>query len=127
MHVVGRLIINAVALWVATRIVPGISFTGEWWLLFAVALVFGALNVAVKPILVVLTFPFLLLTLGFFLLVLNGVMLWLTSKVSDALGLGFHVTDFTAAFVGGLTVSIVSFILSMFVASEQRHPNVVNS
>jgi putative membrane protein len=127
MHVVGRLIINAAALWVATRIVPGISFTGEWWLLFAVALVFGALNVAVKPILVVLTFPFLLLTLGFFLLVLNGVMLWLTSKVSDALGLGFHVTDFTAAFVGGLTVSIVSFILSMFVASEQRHPNVVNS
>ena len=68
MHVVGRLIINAAALWVATRIVPGISFTGEWWLLFAVALVFGALNVAVKPILVVLTFPFLLLTLGFFLL-----------------------------------------------------------
>jgi putative membrane protein len=127
MHVVGRLIINAVALWVATRIVPGISFTGEWWLLFAVALVFGALNVAVKPILVVLTFPFLLLTLGFFLLVLNGVMLWLTSKVSDALGLGFHVTDFTAAFVGGLTVSIVSFILSMFVASEQRHTNVVSS
>jgi putative membrane protein len=127
MHVVGRLIINAAALWVATRIVPGISFTGEWWLLFAVALVFGALNVAVKPILVVLTFPFLLLTLGFFLLVLNGVMLWLTSKVSDALGLGFHVTDFTAAFVGGLTVSIVSFILSMFVASEQRHTNVVSS
>ena len=127
MHVVGRLIINAAALWVATRIVPGISFTGEWWLLFAVALVFGALNVAVKPILVVLTFPFLLLTLGFFLLVLNGVMLWLTSKVSDALGLGFHVTDFTAAFVGGLAVSIVSFILSMFVASEQRHTNVVNS
>lgn len=127
MHVVGRLIINAAALWVATRIVPGISFTGEWWLLFAVALVFGALNVAVKPILVVLTFPFLLLTLGFFLLVLNGVMLWLTSKVSDALGLGFHVTDFTAAFVGGLTVTIVSFILSMFVVSEQRHTNVVNS
>ena len=127
MYVVGRLIINAAALWVATRIVPGISFTGEWWLLFAVALVFGALNVAVKPILVVLTFPFLLLTLGFFLLVLNGVMLWLTSKVSDALGLGFHVTDFTAAFVGGLTVTIVSFILSMFVVSEQRHTNVVNS
>jgi putative membrane protein len=127
MHVVGRLIINAAALWVATQIVPGISFTGEWWLLFAVALVFGALNVAVKPILVVLTFPFLLLTLGFFLLVLNGVMLWLTSKVSDALGLGFHVTDFTAAFVGGLTVTIVSFVLSMFVSSEPRHTHVVRS
>lgn len=127
MHVLGRLVINAAALWVATQIVPGISFTGEWWLLFAVALVFGALNVAIKPILVVLTFPFLLLTLGLFLLVLNGVMLWLTGRVSDALGLGFHVTDFTAAFVGGLAVSIVSFVLSIFVSSEQRHSRVLHS
>jgi putative membrane protein len=124
MHVLGRLVINAAALWVATQIVPGISFTGEWWLLFVVALVFGALNVAIKPILVVLTFPFLLLTLGLFLLVLNGVMLWLTGRVSDVLGLGFHVNDFTAAFVGGLAVSIVSFVLSMFVSSEQRPSKV---
>ena len=127
MHVLARLIINAAALWVATQIVPGISFTGEWWLLFAAALVFGALNVAIKPILVVLTFPFLLLTLGLFLLVLNGVMLWLTGRVSDALGLGFHVRDFAAAFVGGLAVSIVSFVLSMFVSSEQRHSKVLHS
>src|ERR1700741_2341766 len=101
MHVIGRLIINAAALWVATQIVPGISFTGEWGLLFAVALVFGVLYVAIKPIPVVLTCPFVLLTLGLFLLVLNGVMLWLTGRVSDALGLGFHVTAFTAALVGG--------------------------
>ena len=119
MHVAGRLIVNATALWVATRIVPGISFTGDWWLLFAVALVFGVLNVAIRPVLVLLTLPFLLLTLGLFLLVLNGVMLWLTSRVSDALGLGFHVADFTTAFLGGLVVSIVSFALSMFVSSEQ--------
>jgi putative membrane protein len=85
------------------------------------------LNVAIKPILVVLTFPFLLLTLGLFLLVLNGVMLWLTGRISDALGLGFHVRDFTAAFVGGLAVSIVSFVLSMFVSSEQRHSKVLDS
>jgi uncharacterized membrane protein YvlD (DUF360 family) len=78
--VIVRLIVNAAALWVATRIVPGISFTGEWWLLFAVALVFGVLNVAVKPILLLLTLPFLLITLGLFLLVLNGVMLWLTER-----------------------------------------------
>lgn len=124
MHVIGRIVINAAALWVATQIVPGISFTGEWWLLFVVALVFGALNVAIKPILVVLTFPFLLLTLGLFLLVLNGVMIWLTGSVSDALGLGFHVASFTAAFVGGLAVSIVSFVLSMFVSSEQNSSKV---
>jgi putative membrane protein len=120
-HVIVRLLINATALWVATQIVPGISFTGEWWLLFAVALVFGVLNVAVRPILLILTLPFLLVTLGLFLLVLNGVMLWLTSAVSDALGLGFRVADFTSAFLGALVVSLVSFVLSLFVSSEEHH------
>jgi putative membrane protein len=105
---------------VATEIVPGISFTGDWWLLFAVALVFGVLNVAVRPILLILTLPFLLVTLGLFLLVLNAAMLWLTGVVSDALGLGFHVANFTSAFLGALVISIVSFVLSLFVASEQR-------
>ena len=90
MYVLLRLLVNAAALWVATQVVPGISFTGDWALLFGVALVFGALNVAVRPILLILTLPFLLVTLGFFLLVLNAVMLLLTSAVSDALGLGFH-------------------------------------
>ena len=121
MPVLGRLLINAAALWVATGLVPGISFTGEWWLLFVVALVFGVLNVAVRPVLMVLTFPFLLITFGFFLLVLNAFMLWLTGAASNALGLGFHVEGFGAAFLGALVVSIVSFALSMFVASGGDH------
>lgn len=124
MPIIVRLLVNAAALWVATQIVPGISFTGDWWLLFAVALIFGVLNVAVRPVLMVLTFPFLLLTLGFFLLILNGFMLWLTSAVSDALGIGFHVDGFVAAFLGALVVSVVSFALSLFVGSDQVHVRV---
>ena len=118
-----RLVINAAALWVATRLVPGISFNGDWWLLFGVALVFGVMNVIVRPILIILTFPFLLITLGLFLLVLNAVMLLLTSAASDALGLGFHVQGFAAAFIGALVVSIVGFVLSLFVGSgsERQH------
>ncbi|HYJ93058.1 MAG TPA: phage holin family protein [Vicinamibacterales bacterium] len=121
MYVLLRLLVNAAALWVATQVVPGISFTGDWALLFGVALVFGALNVAVRPILLILTLPFLLVTLGFFLLVLNAVMLLLTSAVSDTLGLGFHVEGFWSAFLGALVVSVVSFVLTLFVASETRH------
>ncbi len=123
-----RLLVNAAALWAATRLVPGISFTGEWWLLLVVALVFGVLNVAVKPILWVLTLPFLLVTLGLFTFILNAFMLWLTGVVSDALGLGFHVDGFGAAFLGALVVTIVSFLLSFFLGStrrderERRHP-----
>ena len=117
-----RLLINAAALWVATQFVPGISFDGDWRLLFAVALIFGALNVVVRPILKILTFPFLILTLGLFIFVLNALMLWLTGMISDALGLGFHVVGFRAAFVGALVVTAVSFVLSLFVGRDkERH------
>jgi putative membrane protein len=115
-----RLLINAAALWVATEIVPGISSTGDWRLLLVVALVFGVLNVLVRPVLMILTFPFLILTLGLFTFVLNAFMLWLTSAVSEALGLGFRVHGFWAAFLGALVVSIVSFALSVFVRSPKH-------
>ena len=115
-----RLIINAVALWLATRFVDGISFDGEIAFLLVVALIFGAVNTIVKPILMILTFPFLIVTLGLFLLVLNGVMLWLTGAISDAANLGFHVSSFKPAFVGGLVVSIVSFVLSLMVGKDSK-------
>jgi len=120
MHVLLRLLINAAALWVATRLVSGISYTGDGVTLFGVALVFGVLNVAIKPILFLLSLPFLIITLGLFTFVLNAVMLLLTSAASDALGLGFTVDGFWAAFLGGLVVSVVSFVLSLFVASNHQ-------
>ena len=92
MHVLLRLLINAAALWVATRLVSGISYTGDGVSLFGVALVFGVLNVLIKPILFVLSFPFVIFTLGLFTLVINAVMLLLTAAASDALGLGFAWT-----------------------------------
>ena len=115
-----RLLINALALWLATRLVDGISFDGEIVFLFVVAMIFGVVNTIVKPILMVLTFPFLIVTLGLFLLVLNGVMLWLTGAISDAAELGFHVSSFKAAFLGGLVVTVVSFVLSLFVGKDSK-------
>jgi putative membrane protein len=120
MNLLIRLIINALALWLATRLVDGISFDGQIVFLFVVALVFGAVNTIVKPILMVLTFPFLIVTLGLFLLVLNAAMLWLTGAISDAAGLGFHVSSFKAAFIGGLVVSVVSFVLSLMVGGDSK-------
>ena len=119
MGILWRLLINAVALWAATRLVPGISFDGDWRLLFAVALLFGVINVSVKPVLKLLTFPLLILTLGLFTFVLNALMLWLTGAMSDALELGFHVDGFTAAFIGGLVVTAISFLLSLFVGTAK--------
>lgn len=119
MWIIWSLLINAAALWAATRLVPGISFDGDWRLLFVVALLFGLLNVLVRPILKLLTLPFLIITLGLFIFVLNAMMLWLTSAASDALGLGFHVEGFQAAFLGALVVTVISFVLSLFVGKGE--------
>lgn len=118
MSVIVRLLSNAVALWVATRVVDGISYTGDWPWLFAVALVFGVLNVVVRPLLILLSLPVLIVTLGLFLLVVNAALLLLTSTISDTLTLGFHVEGFVPALLGGLVVSVVSLALSMFVGSS---------
>jgi putative membrane protein len=120
MKILIRLLINAAALWAAVRLVPGVSFTGDGRLLFLVALIFGVLNASLKPVLMILTLPFLLLTLGLFTFVLNAFLLWITSAVSGAMGLGFHVDGFAAAVLGALVVSAVSILLSMFVSTSGR-------
>jgi putative membrane protein len=118
-HILWRLVINALALWVATQVVNGITFKGDWLLLAGVSLVFGVLNVVVRPILKLLTLPFFIVTLGLFTFVLNAFMLWLTGVVSMALGFGFEVDGPGAALVGGLVVTVVSFALSLFVKSDR--------
>lgn len=115
-----RIVVTAVALWAATRLVSGITFEGNWVGLAGVALVFGILNSFVRPVLSFLAFPLLILTLGLFTFVLNAVMLLLTSALASTLGIGFHVAGFRAAFWGAIVVGIVSFLLSMLLPDKER-------
>lgn len=110
-----RWLVNAAALWVATRIIPGVTYVGGWVPFLGVALIFGVVNAFIRPVAKLLTFPLIIVTLGIFSLVVNGLMLWLTSALADALSLGFHVRGFWAAFFGALVVSIVSTLLSMLI------------
>jgi len=112
-----QILINAGALYVARYIVPGISFSGEWWKLLLVALAFSLLNTYLRPILRILTLPITLVTMGIFLLVINAAMLLLTSAISEQLTLGFRVADFGAAFLGAIVVAIVGWILSMVIGA----------
>jgi len=114
-----RTLVNAAALWAATRLVSGVEFTGGWIPFFGVAIVFGVLNAFVGRLAKLLTLPLIIVTLGLFLLVINAVMLLLTSALAGALGLGFHVTGFWAAFWGALVVSVVSTTLGL-VMTEKR-------
>ena len=115
-----RLVINALGLWAAVRLVPGIRFEKSPLALLGVALVFGVLNAVVRPILMLLTCPMLILTLGLFTFVLNAIVLWMTAALSDALGLRFEAPLFLPAFLGALVVSVVSTLLSWLVPDEDR-------
>ena len=110
-----RLIVNAAALWVAAQLVRGIVVAGLTPLLLA-ALVLGLINAIVRPVLVILTLPLTLLTLGLFIFVLNAFCLWLTSRIVP----GFDVQTFGSALLGALVVSIVSWILTAFVSDAGR-------
>lgn len=122
MRFILRLLINAAALWVATKIVPGVTHSGDGLTLLAVALVFGLLNALVRPVLAFLSCPLLILTLGLFTFVINAIILMLTSALSSSLGIGFHVDGFWSAFLGALVVSLVSILLSVFVRDVRGEP-----
>ncbi|HXX31244.1 MAG TPA: phage holin family protein [Myxococcaceae bacterium] len=110
-----RLVITAVALWVATRIVPGISHSGGALALLGVAVVFGVVNAFIGGLVKLFTLPITIVTLGLFALVINALLLWLTGAVSGSLGLGFHVAGFVPAFWGALVISVTRAVLDLFV------------
>lgn len=106
-------LLNAAALWIASAVLPGLDFTGSPTDLLLVAAVFGLVNSLLRPILTILTCPLIVLTLGLFTLVINALMLLITGWVSASWDLGFTVSGFWAAFLGGLVVGLVSLLLSL--------------
>jgi putative membrane protein len=110
-----RWLVVSFALFVAARTVPGIDVARNSWTLFAVmAVILGLVNAIVRPVLKLLSCPLILLTLGLFLLVINGLTLWLASWIAvHWLRVGFYVRGFWPAFWGALVVSIVSFIANL--------------
>lgn len=116
-----KVIINAVAIWLATLLLSGLEVVGgdsdgERVLVFlVVALVFGIVNTVVKPIVKLLSLPLYILTLGLFTLVVNAAMLLLVGWLSEQTEYGLRIDSFWTALVGGLIISVVSFVLSLAV------------
>jgi putative membrane protein len=115
-----RWAINAVALYVAVLIVPGIDFFGKWTGVLWLALIIGLLNALVRPLLKFLTCPLIILTLGLFTIVINTLILMLTSSIGQAFNLGLTVDGFWPALLGSLVISIVSVIMSIILHNELK-------
>jgi putative membrane protein len=114
-----RAVLGGFALLIAIELVPGLRFEGGALNFILLALIFGLVNAVLKPLLQVLSCPFVLMTLGFFLLVLNALLLMLTASLGRTIGIPFTVDNFGSAFIGGILISIVSFI-GTFIFPERR-------
>jgi putative membrane protein len=119
-----RVLVSAAALAVATAVVPGIVLlAGSGWsklaTLLGVALIFGLINATLKPLIKVVGCAFYVLTLGLIALVVNGLLLWLTSWIAGKLSLPFHVAGFWAAFWGAIIVGLVSWLLNLLIGDNR--------
>lgn len=122
MRLLLRWIVMAIALAVAAWTVPGIDVTDQNGTItvLLMAAVFGLVNAFIRPLITLLSCPLVLLTLGLFTLVINGLCFSLASWIAQSLGIGFVVNGFWPAFWGAIVVSIVSFLLSLFLPDENE-------
>ena len=115
-------LINTIAIMLAIKFVPGITFSGEWWGILLTGVVFGLVNTFIRPLIKFFTLPLLIFSLGLFTFVINAAMLGVTSWVSERMNLGFHVDGFKPAFIGAFLISIVSLALSCLVHPVTPRP-----
>lgn len=131
-RVIIRIAINAVAIYAAvgTGWIPGIEPQNTaWWAFALLGLIFGPVNLLVRPILKLLTCPLILLTLGLFTFVINGVLFWLTGLIGQLFDIGYVFASggegVLAAFLGGVVVGVVNAVLTMVFRDElKRGPRV---
>jgi putative membrane protein len=117
-----RLAINAIGLYLAVQIVPGIDLRNNFVSILWLALIFGVINALFRPLLQFLTCPLIILTLGLFTLVINTFLFWLTSVIGQSFGIGLLINDpvWWNAFLGGLVVSVVSVLMTMILKDELK-------
>ena len=119
-----RALVNALGLWLWIQMVSGISVTGtsEYvWLYYVLAgVVLALVNMLVRPVVMILSLPFYVLTLGLFFVVVNAAMLGLTSWITDVFAVGFHVDGFWAAVFGGIVIGIVNVVVDLFLPAKYR-------
>jgi putative membrane protein len=124
MNLLIRWAITSLSLFVAAWLVPGIRVESEAWTIFAgMAIILGLVNAIIRPILKLLSCPLIILTLGLFVLVINGITLWLASGIAVRwFHVGFYVDGFWAAFLGAVIVSLVSVVLTALFGEEKPRP-----
>ena len=115
-----RWAINAVAIFLAIRLVPGITLESGWQSVIWLALILGLVNAFLRPLLTLLTCPLIIVTLGLFTLLINTFLFWLTGQIGQFIGIHITFAGFWPVFLGGLVISVVSIFMTLILKDELK-------
>ncbi len=117
-----RWVVSTLALFAAAYLIPGIRVedSNAWMVYAMMALILGLVNAVIRPFLKLLSCPLIILTLGVFILVINGASFLLAARIAEALGVGFYVDGFWSAMLGALIVSVISIFFSIFLKDRNE-------
>jgi putative membrane protein len=117
MKLLFRWIVSSAALFAAAYFIPGIRVEdpNAWKIYVVMALILGLVNAIIRPLLSIMSCPLIILTLGIFVLVINGVSFLIAARIAESMGVGFYVDNFMSAFLGALIVSVVSVIFNLMI------------
>ena len=120
MRIVLRILLNAAALWLTVRIVPGLEFDGSVWTLLLIAVIFGVVNGIIGPIVKILSLPLIIFTLGIFYLILNALLFWLVIWLSgpSVFDLGLTSDGFWPAFWGAIAIAVITWIINLILPDD---------
>jgi len=128
MKLIIRWIVSTLALFTAAYLIPGIRVEDpNAWMVYALmALILGLVNAVIRPLLKLLSCPLIILTLGIFVLVINGASFLLAARIAEVLGVGFYVDGFLSAFLGALIVSVISVFFNIFLKDKNEGVSTVH-
>ena len=122
MKLIIRWLVSTLALFAAAYFIPGIRVEdpNAWMVYGLMALILGLVNAVIRPLLKLMSCPLIILTLGMFVLIINGVSFLLAARIAEALGIGFYVDGFVPALLGALIVSVISIFFNIFLKDKKK-------
>jgi putative membrane protein len=106
-------LITSLAIFAAFSLVPGITFTGNGYEIGIIAMIYSVINLLIRPVLTLITCPMIILTLGMFTVIINGVLLLITADLAKYFGIDFQIETFFTALIGAVVISLTTFVLNL--------------
>ena len=111
-------LITSLAIFAAFSLVPGITFSGNGYEIGIIAMIYSVINLLIRPILTLITCPMIILTLGMFTVIINGVLLLVTADLAKYFGIDFQIETFFTALIGAVVISLTTFVLNLLSGSN---------